>query len=194
MKKELLRKAIHLIFGTIFLLLIYYTGTINSLILISIIFILGLIVSIAIKKGIKLEIFTRIINLVERDYEKHWPGKAALLFFIAAIILLYFFRANPIISLAGLATVVYGDAAAALIGKRFGKIKIGYNNSLEGTLACFFVCLICINYFFPFNQYNPLIILIPALLATIAEYLPINDNLAMPLGASSAIYFLLLVL
>jgi dolichol kinase len=194
MKQEIIRKTIHILFGTLFLYLIYYYGTEISFLILLTIFIVGLFISILIKKGITIKYLVKIIKIVERDYEKHWPGKAALLFFMAAIILVYFFRQNPVIILGGLATTVYADSAAALIGKRFGKIKIGYNNTLEGTISCFLVCLLCIGFFFPIQQYNLIIIILPAILATIAEYLPINDNIAMPLATSTSIYLLLLVL
>ena len=191
MKKELPRKMIHIGFGTVFLVMIYYFGTELSFWILSLIFLAGLVVSLVIKKGHDISILVKIIRAVERDYEKHWPGKAALLFFIAAIILLYFFKNDSLIVLAGLSTAIYGDAAAALMGKGIGKIKIGFNNTLEGTLAGFVVCLICIGFFFP--TASLLVIVSAALVATIAEYLPINDNVAMPLGASATIYFLLLL-
>lgn len=193
MKTELPRKLIHILFGTFFLALIYYAGAEDSLVILSTIFVIGLIISFAIKNGVKVKILVKIIEMVERDYEKHWPGKAALLFFMAAIILLYFFKANPMIALAGLATAVYADAAAALIGKAFGKIQIGYKNTLEGTLSCFIVCIICIGFFFPFPQYSIVLVLVPALISTIAEYLPINDNISMPLATAIALHFLLLL-
>jgi dolichol kinase len=193
MKKELPRKLIHVSFGTFFLALIYYLGTTRSLAILSAIFLIGLFVSILIKNGVKFKPLIKIIQLVERDYEQHLPGKAALLFFLAALILLYLFKSNQLIVLAGLSTAVYGDAAAALIGKAIGKTQIGFKNTLAGTLSCFIVCIACITFFFPFTEYNILIILVPAIIATIAEYLPINDNLAMPIGTSTTIYLLLLL-
>lgn len=191
MRHELPRKAIHIIFGTVFIWLIYHFGTELSFWILSLVFITGLAVSLVIKKGYDISILIKIIRVVERDYEKHWPGKAALLFFLAAIILLYFFKNEPLIVMAGLATAVYGDAAAALVGKGIGKINIGYNNTLAGTLACFVVCIICITFFLP--SVSILVIILTTLVATLAEYLPINDNIAMPLGTSAALYFLLLL-
>jgi dolichol kinase len=190
-KTEILRKMIHIGFGTGFLGMIYYLGTESSFFILSLIFLVGLIISLVIKKGYEISILVKIIRAVERDYERHWPGKAALLFFIATIILLYFFKNDPLIVLAGLSTAIYGDAAAALVGKGIGRVKIGFNNTLEGTLAGFFICLICIGFFFP--TASVIIIFLAALVATIAEYLPINDNVAMPLSASATLYFLLLL-
>ena len=84
MISEVFRKSFHVFFGIIFLLLIYFLGTEISLLIITAIFIIGLIVSLLHKNGIKIPIFENVIFLVERDHEKHLPGKAALMFFFSS--------------------------------------------------------------------------------------------------------------
>ena len=190
MKKEILRKSFHLIFGIFFLLIIYFLGTQISLQIISVIFLIGLIFALMHRGGIKIPLFEKIIFAVEREHEKHFPGKAALMFFLAAIILLYFFGNEPTFVLAGLSVQIFADTAAALIGKKFGKHKIlskkHYTKTIEGTIACFIVALVVLLFFVPFE-----IALIVALIATIIEFAPINDNLLIPLVVAGALKLLL---
>jgi len=190
MKKEILRKSFHLIFGIIFLLLIYFLGTTPSFWIIVVCFLIGLIIALLHRNGIKIPLFEKIVFSVEREHEKHFPGKAALMFFIAAIILLYFFVSEPNLVLAGLSVQIFADTAAALIGKKFGKHKIlskeHYTKTLEGTIACFVVALVVLLFFVPFE-----FALIVAIIATIIEFAPINDNLLIPLVVAGALKLLL---
>ncbi|MBT4870271.1 MAG: phosphatidate cytidylyltransferase [Candidatus Diapherotrites archaeon] len=190
MKKEVYRKSFHILFGIFFLLIIYFLGTEISLQIISAIFIIGLIVALLHRRGIKIPLFEKIIFFVEREHEKHFPGKAALMFFLAAIILLHFFRGEPQLVLAGLSVQIFADSAAALVGKAIGQHKIfsrdHYTKTIEGTLACFVVASIILLFFVPFE-----IALVVAIVATIIEFAPINDNLVIPLAVAGALKLLL---
>lgn len=183
MKKEFFRKFFHLFFGSLFLIIIYYLGTETSLLVISLLFLIGLILALIVRSGYKNKFIDEILEIVERDHEKHFPGKAALLFFLSAIIVLYFFKNDTTIVLASLALIVFADASAAIIGKVFGKRVIlnknNYKKTLEGTIACFIISLIILLFVVPIN-----IAILIALVATIIEFLPINDNLAMPIVAA----------
>jgi len=190
MKKEIYRKGFHILFGIFFLLIIYFLDTELSLQIISTIFLIGLIIALLHRQKIKIPLFEKIINLVERKHEKHFPGKAALMFFLAAIILLYFFGNEPGLVLAGLSVQIFADSAAALVGKRFGKHKIlckeHYTKTLEGTLACFVVAFVVLLFFVSWE-----IALVVAIVATIIEFAPINDNLIIPLVVAGALKLLL---
>ncbi|MDR2771851.1 MAG: hypothetical protein LBB93_00045 [Elusimicrobiota bacterium] len=76
--------------------------------------------------------------------------------------------------------LAFGDSAAALIGRSFGKHKIASAKTLEGSFACFLACFIVGLFLF-----NPLFAFLGALLASIVEAfdwrrLPIkNDNFWM---------------
>lgn len=181
MKKEILRKTFHVLFGLFFLGLIYFLGAELSLQIITGLFIVGLIIALLHKKNIKIPLLERIIISVEREHEKHFPGKAALLFFLATIILLYFFGNFLQIVYVSLLVQIFADTFAAIIGKKFGKHKIlekeHYTKTLEGTIACFIVALLILILFFSWE-----IALIGAIVATTIEFAPINDNLFIPLG------------
>lgn len=182
MLKEIFRKSIHLLLGIFLLTIIYFFGRINSLQIIAIIFIIGLILAILIKNKIKIEFLNKIILLVEREHEKHLPGKAALIFFATTIILLTFFS-NIDIILISLSTVIFADSLAAIVGKKFGKYKLvskkHWQKTLAGTLTCFIVCSLILLLIAPL----PLAVFI-ALVATIIEFAPINDNIGIPLAVA----------
>jgi dolichol kinase len=98
--------------------------------------------------------------------------------FLGAFLTMFLFPQEKIV-LCALGYQVFGDGLATLVGLGFGKIKI-LKKSLEGSIACFIVCLLIGLIFFDFK-----IALSAAFFATIIEMLPIplpfNDNLAMPL-------------
>jgi phytol kinase len=181
MKTEFIRKFFHLFFGIFFLILIYFLGTETSFLIILSLFLLGLITALIIKKGYKNKTIDYLLEIVERDHEKHFPGKAALLFFLSVLMLLYFFRMDKLIVIASLSTLIFADSFAAIIGKSFGKHFIlnnkHYSKTIEGTITCFIVSFFVLSLFSPIN-----IAFLVALIATLIEFLPINDNLAMPLS------------
>jgi dolichol kinase len=186
MKKEITRKTIHIIFGSLFLVLIYFAGTQLSTIIIGLCLIAGTLISIGITRGHKFPFLEKIVKRVERENEKTFPGKAAVLFFISAIILLLIFKNNSSIIMAALSVQVFGDSAAALIGKKFGKHKIFKEKTLEGSTACLLVAIICISFFFPIQ-----IAIIAGVIATIVELLPLDDNLFVPLLTALVIKILI---
>lgn len=185
-RKEYVRKSIHLIFGIFFLSLIYLLGTNTSIQIISVCLVLGIIVSLVIKHKTKIPYLCGIVECVERENEKQLPGKAAIMFFISAIILLFLFSDNITIVLASLSVQVFADAFAAIIGINFGKHKILGKKTLEGSTACFITALLCLNYFYPIQ-----IAIIAALVATIIELIPLDDNLWVPLFTATALKLLI---
>lgn len=90
---------------------------------------------------------------------------------------------------------ILGDAVAALVGISIGRIKIG-KKSLEGSLACFVLCMILLLWAFPsvpllLDQWHGIIpirlSIASALCITVCELFPIkigsfivNDNLVVP--------------
>jgi dolichol kinase len=87
---------------------------------------------------------------------------------------------DPIVS-ASIYFVALGDAAAALVGKAWGRHRIGSSRkSVEGSAACFATCVaVGLAHGFP-----PATSLVAAAAATVIEFLPTgrwwNDNLWMP--------------
>jgi len=181
---ELKRKIIHILFGIFFISLIYFLGTETSLKVLGACLSLGVIISLIIKKGINIPFLKKIVESVERENEKIFPGKAAVYFFISAIIVLFIFKDNPQIALAALSVEIFADAAAALVGMSFGKTRIYRKKTLEGTFTCLVVATVTTWYFFPIL---PLLAIFAGIIATIVEVLPLDDNLWVPLITATAI-------
>ena len=92
MKKELRRQFFHYFFGCIVIILIGLIGTQNFLIINVLILLIGYILSVKIKQGIKLPVINELLDYAGRTEEQTRPGKGALTFFLgtlAATILFY---------------------------------------------------------------------------------------------------------
>jgi dolichol kinase len=118
----------------------------------------------------------------------------------AAFLCSVLFRKNPRIALIALSLFIIGDAVAALVGIGVGRIRIG-KKTLEGSIACLFVCLLMFYTVFPFvpglmsdtglKRFPDSIIWITSIVITFFELIPlrinkkiiINDNLAVPIIA-----------
>ncbi len=97
-------------------------------------------------------------------------------------------QGDPVIVGAAVGSLAFGDAAAALVGKAFGRTKIlGSLKSVEGSLACFAACFaiaIAVGV-------RPGAALASAAAASAVELLPttgfFNDNLWMPIAAAAVL-------
>lgn len=185
MKAEIRRQFIHFLFGSFFIALVAAFGTLNSLSVLCIAFLTGLFFSYAIKKGAKFPVITHIVQRVERGYEKHLPGKGALLFFLAAIITITLFQSQEIV-VGALCIAVYGDAASTVIGLRFGKHRIAGKKTLEGTLGGIAASLFFLLFIFQWP-----VALAAAVIGMLAELLPIDDNFTIPIAAGLALSILI---
>ncbi len=94
----------------------------------------------------------------------------------------------PAIGATALGFAVLGDAAAALVGRAFGKRR-AWGKSLEGSLACFATCAGLGAILLPGR---PLAALAGAGVATLVEALPlpVDDNLSVPLLSAAALLLL----
>lgn len=126
-----------------------------------------------------------------------------VLYAVSYSLLALFFSDKPYILAAGIIPLAYGDAAASLVGQKFGKHQ--YNvlgkKSWEGSIGMFIVCFLMLvtGYLFFGNPYalSTLNFVVAAfavaVVATVFEAATPKglDNLTVPLG--SAIVFLLLI-
>ncbi len=104
------------------------------------------------------------------------------------------------IAAAALAVMLTGDAAAALVGRKFGKHKLVNNKSWEGTVsfvitAYFFLALtgICNQMPMQFYLAGILAVIAGAVVELFTAQLKIDDNFSIPMTAGVVLYIGLLL-
>lgn len=136
------------------------------------------------------EPFRRLLEPHIGDYlratERRRLTSVHYLTFTALVLAWLFPRA---IAATALAFLVVGDAAAALVGRRFGKRR-RWGKSLEGSAACFVACVAIGLVFLPAH---PGALASAAAVATLVEALPlpVNDNLSVPWVAAGVLLLFL---
>ncbi len=185
MKVELRRQFVHLLFGSAFVALVAVLDVEKTLLITSAAFVVGLLLSYAIKKGVKIPLIQQVMERVERDYEKKLPGKGALLFFLGAIVTMLLFQQQRIV-LAALCVAIYGDAASTVFGIRLGKHRIAGKKTLEGTLGGILASFFFLSFIFHWQ-----LALIAAVVGMLAELLPVDDNFTIPIAVGLTLSILI---
>ena len=142
------------------------------------------------------------LNLL-KAMERGGKGNLGTVYFpislLILVILTFGVLKNPFIGAVGILVMGYGDGLAAVIGKDFGKHKLAFGKSLEGSLTMFIASFIVTFVVASFLQPIGVALILAmgvAALATIVELVTPKglDNLSVPLSASLVFYLLLLVL
>jgi phytol kinase len=208
-KRELARKFVHLLSVLILIIYIFASDIFNvKIALMILVFIL--IVSLEfeyfrIEVGNKIPILGRVWKYVRRDKEKGKIG-GDVFFIVGAILVLAIFDLR--IAIVAMLMTTFGDAAAALIGKKYGKhwLKHLKERAWEGILAEFFVdVFIGIMVFFWGFWSNPalfynwqlwVVVGVMSFVATAVETLiyKMDDNLVIPVFSGFSGQMALLIL
>ena len=207
LKKELGRKTIHLMMLLVifvYFIFLKYFGHKTALFVLSIILVLMLELEyVRLELKMKLPLFSRLWEY-RRKKEKKVLG-ADIFFMIGVVLCFAVFDVR--VALTAVLMIIFGDIAAALIGKRFGRIWLLKKRALEGILAEFAIDVL-IGFLFlrtsiwwltsaaPSGMVIWPAVFIMAIVATAVETLTtkINDNLLVPLFAGLAGQVVLLVL
>lgn len=126
--------------------------------------------------------FGAVFGLIMRDAE-YRRVNATIPFLVSTFLaVLIFPKAIACVSLFYLA---FGDVAAALVGGAVGRIRLAAGKTLEGTLACFGVCLAIGIFFLDWR-----LALAGAAAAAAAELLSRGwaDNFSMPVAAGAVMW------
>lgn len=121
-------------------------------------------------------IFMNVARSLMREHELiTLTGSTYLLIAFSLCVLL----ARKELAIASMSYLILGDSMAAIIGRRYGRVKI-FGKTLEGFFACFVTCL-AIGLIIP--RMNISVAIVGALTASFVELLPIpvDDNLRIPL-------------
>lgn len=133
-------------------------------------------------------VFYYLFGKIVREHERNnLLGSTYVL--LASLLCAYAFE-RPI-AIAAMAFLSIGDGMAAIVGSRFGRVRILGGKSLEGSLACFASCL-AVAWIYPGDPFTWRMMLGGAFAATLFEMLPIplDDNMRISLSAGFAMTLL----
>jgi dolichol kinase len=177
-RQELTRQGVHFLVGIACILLFLLAGRILSIILLFVALIAGYLIAHQIKHHGHFKFLHEIVKHVERSHEQHFPGLPVFLFLFGAILTMAIFS-NFLVIVAALIVLTFGDSIATLLGKYYGNIELVSNRTLEGTVAGIAVSTVALSFFLPLQFAFPI-----AGIGMLAEYLPIDDNLGIPIVAA----------
>ena len=176
MAQELRRKSIHLL-GLVVPILYYFTEKPAIILIAGILTFIALLIELL--KWLSpsfLRLFVRIFSLMLRPRERKGGFTGATYYLIGSFLCVLVFEKT--LAIVCICFLILGDLFAAVIGKKWGRTKIVSQKSLEGSLACFFVCaLIAL-----VMRLHPAVAITGAIAATLIGLLPLglDDNLTMP--------------
>lgn len=116
------------------------------------------------------KVYFKYFSKISRGREKHNPLGTTYVLLGEMITILFFSREIAIVAIFFL---IFGDTAASF-GKKFGRIKTGvWDKKLEGSVACFIVCIIVGWLLTLWIGLDGRTILLGAIAATVIEAVPL---------------------
>ena len=184
LKNEVYRKLIHFASCLIPIIYIYTTKEIFlSILLFS--FFANLSTNYYQNKNLKIPFLSNLFNLVLRPYERSrlWGSTYMLLGFILISIIF-----PKDFAIAGMLITSISDSLAAIIGMKYGKIKIIHNKTLEGFFSFIISCYIIL--FITINSISFTVLYLISLISGIVELATPTkyDNITIPIGVSLTLY------
>jgi len=179
MLKEIQRKITHFI-GLVIPILYHYID--NKQLVVGILaFVTWLLLCFEILRYVFPDfssLLLKFISPILRSHEKQGKILGSTYFVASSLLSIVLFPQE--IAVASITFLVLGDLFAAIIEKKWGRIKIFSGKSVEGSLACFIICFFVSILVI---RIKPVVGLFGAIAATIFELVPIgiDDNLTMPL-------------
>jgi dolichol kinase len=182
---ELARKIIHL--SSLWIPLFYLNA--SEITMLKILFPL-LCVALIIDYGRRFvkpidDLVKKYLGQIMRDEEKDRKVLTGATYMLMASVLTIMFFSKEV-AIFALTVLIISDATAALVGKRFGRIRF-FDKSLEGSIS-FAVSAILVYYFYveifyfslPLGK-SLLVIMVATIVELFAKKLRLDDNLAIPL-------------
>ena len=179
MLKEIQRKITHFI-GLVIPILYHYID--NKQLVVGILaFVTWLLLCFEILRYVFPDFSSLLLKFVSpilRSHEKQGKILGSTYFVTSSLLSIVLFPQE--IAVASITFLALGDLFAAIIGKKWGRIKIFSGKSFEGSLACFIICFFVSILVI---RIKPVVGFFGAIAATIFELVPIgiDDNLTMPL-------------
>ncbi|MBI4043558.1 MAG: hypothetical protein HY393_01980 [Candidatus Diapherotrites archaeon] len=177
---EWVRQVFHVALGLFFVFLIQHFPLEEVLLFCVLLLFVGGIVSALHHAGFGLWFVSMLLKRVQRK-EESIQGQGAFFFVLGiTLVLLLFHSKTPV--LAGIVALAFEDSFSTLVGKRFGMHKVLGEKTGEGFLGGVVAAAFALSLVLPF----PFSLGI-AVLAGLAEFIPINDALTIPLVTAFAV-------
>lgn len=195
---ELRRKAVHLAAIGIPIAYYFVPRTLSTRILLGVFLVLLFIDLVRLQTPRVRWLISRFLGDILRGHESR--DLLASTYMVLASLLTLYIVPQKQVAIAALAFMVVGDTSAALVGRRWGRIRY-FGKSLEGSLACFVACVLAgavvlqipppAEHALPALTWS--VMLAGAFFATVFEALPIplDDNFSVPLAAGIAMMTIL---
>lgn len=179
---SLIARKIYRCLAVIFPIVYYFTDKSTILTILTIFLIFLLILEFLRYKFAELnEKIFKIAKIFLKEKEKRRISATTVVVFSILLTIILFRKSIAIYSVLFL---IFSDGVSAIIGTKFGKIKIFRGKTLEGSLSFLITCLFIGILFYPTAISLPFRkIFAGALTATFAELLPLDDNLTIPLAS-----------
>mgnify|MGYP001610795728 CR=1 FL=1 len=176
--REDLRQLTHFGVAVATVLVVHFVGFNSSLLLISALFLFGLVLANIKILGGKVKLVDQFLALVDR--EVLIPGQGAM-FFAAGILLLLTFQRPLELALGVIMLHGAGDAFATIVGIRFNS-KLPWNSkkTWQGLVAFIVFGVLAASFFIPLTQAVTYAVIL-AFVESLA--LPLDDNVAVPASA-----------
>jgi dolichol kinase len=195
LQREIVRKLVH-VTGLAVPIIYYFVARRTAAVILAAIAVTGIALDLTRHRHkTMMRVFELCFGRVLRAHEKDIHEKrlnAVTWFFIAVTLLVAIFP--KYIAIMSIPVALLGDAASALIGRRFGRIRFR-DKSLEGSAAFFIVALLTVSLLpkvgHRWEEY--LIGAVAALIGTLAELVPteiVDDNLVVPLSIAGSMWLL----
>ncbi len=175
------RKAFRIGVGSLFPIIYYFSPT-RLFPLCFLLYFSGIITVLEILRRIAPGSY-KVMKEHSKGILKEEPGflLGTTNFLIANLFCIIFFPKS--IAIISLLFLTFGDAVAALVGKKYGRIRFFHGKSIAGSASFFIICFIIglIAMLIPCIHIGFFVMLIGALTATVVEFLPIplDDNLTV---------------
>ncbi len=186
MVQELRRKGIHL-FGLLVPIVYIFVETRAAVVAVGVLVVVALLIELvkAVLPSFSI-IFLRVLTPLLRSHERDGAITGATYYLIGSFLSIVLFP--KFLAIICILFMIFGDMSAALIGKQWGRTRLFTRKTLEGSVACFMVCV-----FIALVKFNPVVAIVGALAATLVELLPtgLDDNLTMPLLSGVVMEFTL---
>lgn len=172
----------------VFIVVLSYFLKPDALILLSIAIMVFVEILFQLDKKYNIFFFSALFKRCKRKEDE----RGFVYFFIGIILTLIIFQFNIAIANAAILILLFGDSASTIVGRRWGKIKLPFQNkkTLEGSLAFILVGLTV-----SLTQVPLLPAFLGVIFGALAEaYSPVDDNIPIPLVSafvmSLIIYFI----